>query len=214
MPGDARKKGGSYSTNPNTVRTRAYQASQTPEQAAARREKFAEYRSLRDNCLRVYKSDDFKAAVTRDARVDILRKSCEQLMANRAAANKVMCGTDVDEYVKRFHDSRWLKRQKAKAAGGADSDSDDDSDSASANGSPAPTAQLQRDLAEQQQTVAQLVRSQAAMTTQLNTISGQVMHLTEVAVQQQARMNDMEAQSQRDRDALRTVLQVLADTVG
>ncbi|KAF4912418.1 hypothetical protein CGCVW01_v011119 [Colletotrichum viniferum] len=212
MPGDARKKGGSYSTNPNTVRTRAYQASQTPEQAAARRQKFAEYRSLRDNCLRVYKSDDFKAAVTRDARVDILRKSCDQLMANRAAANKVMCGTDVDEYVKRFHDSRWLKRQKAKAVGTADSDSDDDSDSA--NGSPAPTAQLQRDLAEQQQNVAQLVRSQAAMTTQLNTISGQVMHLTEVAVQQQARMSDMETQSQRDRDALRAVLQVLADTVG
>ncbi|KAF4819842.1 hypothetical protein CGCTS75_v011548 [Colletotrichum tropicale] len=211
MPGDARKKGGSYSTNPNTVRTRAYQASQTPEQAAARREKFAEYRSLRDNCLRVYKSDDFKAAVTRDDRVDILRKSCEQLIANRAAANKVMCGTDVDEYVKRFHDSRWLKRQKAKAAGTADSDSDD---SSSANGSPAPTAQLQRDLTEQQQTVAQLVRSQAAMTTQLNTISGQVMHLTEVAVQQQARMSDMETQSQRDRDALRAVLQVLADTVG
>ncbi|KAF3802119.1 hypothetical protein GCG54_00012365 [Colletotrichum gloeosporioides] len=213
MPGDARKKGGSYSTNPNTVRTRAYQASQTPEQAAARREKFAEYRSLRDNCLRVYKSDDFKAAVTRDARVDILRKSCEQLMANRAAAHKVMCGTDVDEYVKRFHDSRWLKRQKAKAAGGAESDSDDDS-AASNSGSPVPAAQLQRDLAEQQQTVAQLVRNQAAMTTQLNSISGQVMHLTEVAVQQQARMNDMEAQSQRDRDALRAVLQVLADTVG
>ncbi|EQB53534.1 hypothetical protein CGLO_06726 [Colletotrichum gloeosporioides Cg-14] len=213
MPGDARKKGGSYSTNPNTVRTRAYQASQTPEQAAARREKFAEYRSLRDNCLRVYKSDDFKAAITRDARVDILRKSCEQLMANRAAANKVMCGTDVDEYVKRFHDSRWLKRQKAKAAGGAESDSDDDS-AASNSGSPVPAAQLQRDLAEQQQTVAQLVRNQAAMTTQLNSISGQVMHLTEVAVQQQARMNDMEAQSQRDRDALRAVLQVLADTVG
>lgn len=124
-----------------------------------------------------------------------------------------MCGTDVDEYVKRFHDSRWLKRQKAKAAGGAESDSDDDS-AASNSGSPVPAAQLQRDLAEQQQTVAQLVRNQAAMTTQLNSISGQVMHLTEVAVQQQARMNDMEAQSQRDRDALRAVLQVLADTVG
>lgn len=81
--GDARMKGGSYSTNPNTMRTRAYNASLSPERSAQRKARFSQYRALRAVCIRVANTDEYKKEHNRDAKIAILRIAVDDIIARR-----------------------------------------------------------------------------------------------------------------------------------
>ncbi|KAF9871927.1 hypothetical protein CkaCkLH20_10559 [Colletotrichum karsti] len=216
MPGDARRKGGSYSTNPATMRTRAYQANLTPEKAAERKKKFAEYRSLRDVCIRVSKSDAYKDVTTRDGKLKLLSEGCQRLMADRIATRKPTCGTDIDEFVTRFHDGRWLKKHKAVTSSAAKQEESAEE----AGGSSAETAQknkimdladIEITVAEHHDAVADLVANEAEIAAQLNAVSEQVLHVSEVAAIQQDRVEVVEERAQRDREGLESMLVVLAE---
>ncbi|KAF6812000.1 hypothetical protein CSOJ01_05438 [Colletotrichum sojae] len=111
--GDARKKGGSYSTNPNTMRTRAYNASLTPERSAQRKARFSQYRALRAVCIRVADKEEYKQEKNRDAKIGILREAMAEALARRT--NKAIISVDIGDYAKKFHDNQWAKRQRATA---------------------------------------------------------------------------------------------------
>ncbi|KAL0938033.1 uncharacterized protein CTRU02_207764 [Colletotrichum truncatum] len=207
MPGDARKKGGSYSTNPSTVRIRAYEANLSPDRLALRKAKFSEYRSLREACLRASEKDEYKSETTRDGKLHLLSVACHNKIAERKAVNRYMCGTNINEYVIRFHDSRWEKRLKAasnpeNAAGDIAGDYQVENPN---------VEELHATIAEQEETIMKLLESRKAITEQLNLVTDQVSHLSEVAIIQQTRLDTVEAKAQKDREAFKSVLAVLAE---
>ncbi|KAJ0166381.1 hypothetical protein CTA2_7532 [Colletotrichum tanaceti] len=130
MAGDARRKGGVYSTNPNTVRTRQNLNSLPPKKKELRRTTFLEYRSLRTCCITRSKKADYIASQSRDEKLNMLREACRNTLANRQKKGTELMGTNVDEFTARFHDKALL----AQGGGGPNfgpvpSDSDDnDSD--------------------------------------------------------------------------------------
>ncbi|TDZ58624.1 hypothetical protein CTRI78_v005194 [Colletotrichum trifolii] len=116
MVGDARKKGGAYSDNPVTMRHRQYEANLAPEKLTLRRRKFCEYRALRATCLKVSESEAYKTETTRDGKLHHLRIACNNKLTNRIHANIPSFDPDVEAFVTRFHDGRWVKGLKKSLA--------------------------------------------------------------------------------------------------
>ncbi|GJD03974.1 hypothetical protein ColKHC_12799 [Colletotrichum higginsianum] len=108
MAGDARRKGGVYSTNPNTVRTRQSLNSLPPKTKELRRTTFLEYRSLRTCCITRSKKSDYIRSQSRDEKLAMLREACRSTLANRQKKGTELMGTDVDEFTARFHDKALL----------------------------------------------------------------------------------------------------------
>ncbi|OHE99367.1 hypothetical protein CORC01_05408 [Colletotrichum orchidophilum] len=109
MVGDARRKGGSYSDNPNTARTRRYLKNQTPEQRALKSKVFSEYRAFRTTCIKRSSMSDYIYERSRDVKLKMLSDAVNTLIANRAARNIDYFGTHVEEFITRFHDKAFLK---------------------------------------------------------------------------------------------------------
>ncbi|EXF74609.1 hypothetical protein CFIO01_09682 [Colletotrichum fioriniae PJ7] len=107
--GDARRKGGEYSTNPNTQRTRTYLANQTPEQRALKSKVFSEYRAFRTTCIKRASMSDYIYERDRDAKVKMLSDALNKLVANRTARNIQYMGQSVKRFAERYHDKAFLR---------------------------------------------------------------------------------------------------------
>ncbi|KAK0372269.1 hypothetical protein CLIM01_10381 [Colletotrichum limetticola] len=107
--GDARRKGGEYSTNPNTQRTRTYLANQTPEQRALKSKVFSEYRAFRTTCIKRASMSDYIYERDRDAKVKMLSDALNKLVANRTARNIEYMGQSVKRFAERYHDKAFLR---------------------------------------------------------------------------------------------------------
>ncbi|WQF89470.1 hypothetical protein CDEST_14484 [Colletotrichum destructivum] len=130
MAGDARRKGGTYSTNANTVRTRQSLSSLPPKKKELRRTTFLEYRSLRTCCITRSKKPDYIGSHSRDEKLAMLREACQNTLANRQKKGTELMGTNVDEFTARFHDKALLAQGGGPNSGPvpAESDAADDSD--------------------------------------------------------------------------------------
>ncbi|KAL2880426.1 hypothetical protein SGCOL_004143 [Colletotrichum sp. CLE4] len=107
--GDARRKGGEYSTNPNTQRTRTYLANQTPEQKALKSKVFSEYRAFRTTCIKRANMSDYIYERDRDTKIKMLSDSLNTLVANRTARNIQYMGQSVKRFAERYHDKAFLR---------------------------------------------------------------------------------------------------------
>ncbi|GJC85578.1 hypothetical protein ColLi_08416 [Colletotrichum liriopes] len=127
MVGDARKKGGIYSDNPKTKRTRAFLENLPAGKKEARRKTFLEYRSLRTTCITRSKKTDYQQSHSRDDKLSMLREACSNAIANRLKRGIEYMGTDIEASIARFHDRAFLCAMKQKA--GADASASDGTDS-------------------------------------------------------------------------------------
>ncbi|GKT45944.1 uncharacterized protein ColSpa_06125 [Colletotrichum spaethianum] len=121
MAGDGRKKGGVYSDNPNTKRTRDFLRRLPPNRKEARRRGSLEYRAFRTTCITRSKKADYHKA-TRNGKLAMLREACHKSLANRLKRGVEYVGTDIEIFIARFHD-RVIK-QNADADAGASDDAD------------------------------------------------------------------------------------------
>ncbi|KZL86015.1 hypothetical protein CI238_08070 [Colletotrichum incanum] len=126
MAGDARKKGGVYSDNPKTMRTRDFLKKLPVGKKEEKRKTFLEYRSLRTTCITRSKKADYHQSHSRDDKLAMLREACSNALANRLKRGIEYMGTDIEVFIARFHDRAFLRGMRQKA--GADASASDGAD--------------------------------------------------------------------------------------
>ncbi|WYZ45637.1 hypothetical protein EsH8_VIII_000953 [Colletotrichum jinshuiense] len=109
MAGDARRKGGAYSDNPNTVRTRLYNSSLGEKAKELKSKRFSEYRALRSACINTSRKAEYFQERTREGKLAILRRACTVTLQRRRSKCMPMMGYDIEEFITRYHDKSFLR---------------------------------------------------------------------------------------------------------